>query len=384
MPPTPHQTHRALILHEFGQPLTLSTVPTPPPSPGTVILRILGSLLPPYTGAVLSGDRARAYPLPLPCVPGTGAIARVHAVSADTTALAVGRLVFADCHTRARDDDGLALLIGWHTGGTVAGQRLAAEVWRDGSFAEVAAWPLENVVVLDEGALMGVEMTGGLGYSVAELAGGLSGLMVPYGGLVEAGVGAGDAVVVAPATGTFGGFAVAVALAMGARVVVAVGRSGEKLAELRKRHGARRIRTVQLSGGVEEDAQAVAAAAGGKGADVYQDWSPPGAGADGTSPSHIESCIKALRPGGTASLMGGITGNVSIPYGVVMHKNLRVLGRFMYEKKQAEQLVKLVESGLLELGERAGRRVRGQFGLEEWEKALSVAAEDKGGVVLTP
>ena len=56
--------------------------------------------------------------------------------------------------------------------------------------------------------------------------------MVPFGGLSEGGVQLEDTVVVAPATGRFGGSRVTTVLAMGAKVV-ACGRSDAKLKKMK-------------------------------------------------------------------------------------------------------------------------------------------------------
>lgn len=80
-------------------------------------------------------------------------------------------------------------------------------------------------------------------------------------------------------------------------------------------------------------------------------------------------------------------GNVEIPYGLTMFKNLTIKGKFMYEREQTKRLIKMVEFGNLKLGKESGVQVLGPYGLDDIEKALDVAAEHAGwgeDVVLAP
>ena len=89
--------------------------------------------------------------------------------------------------------------------------------WRDWTYAEYAKVPLENCHLLDEEQLLGTADGSGLGYSIENLAQ-LPRLLVPYGGLSDIKLKAGESIIIAPATGLFGGRAVEVALSMGGRV----------------------------------------------------------------------------------------------------------------------------------------------------------------------
>lgn len=239
--------------------------------------------------------------------------------------------------------------------------------WRDGTFAEYAKVPLENCERLDEERLCG-----GMGYTVARLAG-LSALLVPFGGLRDVGLEVGETVVVVPATGKFGQAAVRVALAMGAGRVVAMGRNVEVLERVRLRSPGRVV-AVPVTGDVGVDTEALRAWGP---IDVAFDISPP----EAAGSTHLKSCILALRHGGRVCLMGGMMGDVGIPHSAVMHGNLTLKGKWMYERSDIKALVKMVEMGLLDVG----REVKG-FGLEEWDEAFTAAAEGGVGesVVLVP
>lgn len=133
----------------------------------------------------------------------------------------------------------------------------------------MAVFPLENVFPLDESVLLGK-----LGYAVEDLCA-ISACNVPFGGLASIALQPGETIIVAPATGKFGGAAVSVALAMGARVIAAA-RSADALTNLKSLHEPRvgeRIRTVVLTGDVGSDKKSLAESAGNGGTDCYIDFS---------------------------------------------------------------------------------------------------------------
>lgn len=177
---------------------------------------------------------------------------------------------------------------------------------------------------------------------------------------------AGETVIIAPATGSFGGAAVLVALAMGARVI-AMGRNLEALKKVAARSD--RVEIVPTTGDVQTDAEALRKFGL---ADAFFDISPP----EAAKSTHIKSAILALRHSGRASLMGGIGGDISLPYAVIMHRNLQLRGKWMYERKDIAALVTMIKVGVLRLGESAGVKVAGKFALEEWDSAFTAAAEN--------
>jgi D-arabinose 1-dehydrogenase-like Zn-dependent alcohol dehydrogenase len=248
--------------------------------------------------------------------------------------------------------------------------------WRNGSWGELVRVPVENVHPLDETRLL----AGGLGYGIDDL-GFLSALMVTFGGLRDVDVRPGETVLVAPATGYFGGAAVHVALALGANVV-AMGRNETILGELKslaeKAYPGSRLAVVKMEADLAANQAAIEAAATSVGSstgnvDVYFDISPPNL----SSSSHIKAGVLSLRPGGRMSLMGGAARDVAFPYVQIMLRNLRLQGTFMYTPQQVDELIKLVESGRLKLGkDAAGIECAGVFELQDWENAFRVAAQE--------
>jgi threonine dehydrogenase-like Zn-dependent dehydrogenase len=181
---------------------------------------------------------------------------------------------------------------------------------------------------------------------------------------------------VAPATGHFGGCAVQVALAMGARKVIAVGRNAAALQKLEQLDASGRVASVVLSGDVEKDAFALRnASPAGRGAEVYIDFSP----AQASNATHSQSCISALKHGGQAVLMGGVRSNISLNYAQLMINNINVKGNFMYDRHAPSMIMGLIESGVLSL---KGLNTK-VFGFEELQNAIDFAEKHVGMVDLT-
>ncbi|KUJ14584.1 isopropanol dehydrogenase [Mollisia scopiformis] len=366
-------THKALVLHSTSSPLSLETWPIPAATPGSVIVKVLGTTILPYLKDILNGTLQ--YTITFPMIPGSNCVARVHSVGADSISLKEGQLVLCDITVRARDDPNKAILMGLHGG---AAMKLMEGEWRHGSYAEFAKFPLENVFPLNEEVVCRK-----LEYTIKDLCS-IPGYLVPYGGFSEINLLPGDTVIVAPATGRFGGGAVTMALTMGA-TVIACGRNESTLSTMSSVfEETGRLKTHILTGDVEKDtANLTKLANNGQGADAYIDFSP----ASAAKSTHIQSCMAALRPKGKAVFMGGIYGKVEIDYNLVMMKSLRIQGRFMYERDMVVQAIKLIENGNLKLGEKVGSKTLKMFGLEDIEEGLLMAGKEAGWgkqVVLMP
>ena len=271
------QSHRALILTSTSYPPTLETLPRPEPGPGSAVVRILAANVLSYMRQIYNGERQ--YPFPTPLIPGASAIGRVAAVGPDATLLKPGMLVIVASLIRGRDDATAVCLSGIHEGYSEGSKTLMRGEWKDSTYAEYAKVPLETCDLLDEGRLCGR-----MGYEIGNLAY-LSTLLVPYGGLRDIDLKAGETVIVSPATGAFGGAAVLVALAMGARVI-AMGRNVEALERIKKR--SERIETVPITGDILKDSEALKRFGA---VDAFFDISPP----EAAKSTHIKSGILALK-----------------------------------------------------------------------------------------
>ncbi len=105
--------------------------------------------------------------------------------------------------------------------------------------------------------------------------------------------------------------------------------------------------------------------------DVYFDMLPPNA----SKSPHIKAGIAALRAGGRMSLTGGAAGDVRFSCSQTMVKELRLQGSWMFTPEKVGEVKRLVETGILKLGEGTGVKCLGVFGLEEWEEAFRVAGD---------
>jgi threonine dehydrogenase-like Zn-dependent dehydrogenase len=156
---------------------------------------------------------------------------------------------------------------------------------------------------------------------------------------------------------------------MGAKVI-AMGRNPDVLKKLTAI--SERVHVVPITGDAQADADALQRLGI---IDAVFDMSSPMAGKS----THLKSGILAVRPGGRVSLMGGVPGDVLIPYMAVMTKSLQLKGKMMYDRDAARALIRLVESGVLKLGDSIGATVAGTFALDDWDAAFTVA-EKHGSV----
>ena len=69
------------------------------------------------------------------------------------------------------------------------------------------------------------------------------------------------------------------------------------------------------------------------------------------------------------------TADVAIPHGIIMHKNIRLYGKWMYEREDIVDIFKMVETGLLDLN---FMKIVGEYPLEKYKEAWDHAAEMAG------
>ena len=354
---------QAAILESFGQPLSIQDVSQPVLGTGDVIVDVVAAPVLSYADEVFSG--ARRYLLPTPVIPGCGAIGQVRAVGPDATRLEPGDWVFCDPTVRSRDG---ALtpditLQGWSARGA-GGQKLQ-RYFRDGAFAQQIRVPTENAVPV-----------GRLEPSEAGRWCTINTLLIAYGGLLAMDLRAGETLLVSGATGNFGSATVALALAMGARCVIAPGRNAAILADLRRRFGERLV-PVTLTGDAATDTAAMKAAAPAP-IDAVQDFLPPSVEA-----GVARTAIMTLRQGGRAVLMGGVGmlggEDLALPYPWIMRNLITLRGQWMYDTTAVPGLVGLVRSGLLDLRQWDVA----EFPLDEVNHAVAHAAAEAGPFKLT-
>ncbi|AXF24554.1 alcohol dehydrogenase [Burkholderia pyrrocinia] len=325
---------KAAILKSLGMPLAIETMPDPMLGTGEVIVDVVATPVLSYAHEVFSGERQ--YPIELPIVPGCGAIGRVRQTGPDATQLQPGDWVFCDPTVRSRDDalQPDIVLQGWSARGD-GGKRLQRH-FHDGPFAERLRVPTENAVRIGD-----IEPADAARWCA------LNTLLVPYGGLLASELRAGEILLVSGATGNFGSAGIAVALAMGARCVVAPGRNARALAELERRFG-ERVRTVALTGDEAADRARMQQAAPGP-IDCVIDLMPPSVPA-----TTVRTAVMTVRPYGRAVLMGGVGmlggAGLELPYPWIMRNDITLRGKWMYPTEAVTLMAGLVRGGLLDLG----------------------------------
>ena len=306
---------KAAVLHNFGAPLSVEQVIDPVIGTGEVLVDVVAAPVLSYTNEVLSG--ARRYLLPTPVVPGAGAIGRVRAVGPDATRLQAGDWVFCDPTVRSRDGASTPDITLQGASARGEGGQKLQRYFRDGTFAEQVRVPTENA------APIGTIDPAEAGQWCA-----IGTLLIAYGGLLAMDFRPGETLLVSGATGNFGSATVALALAMGARCVVAPGRNAAVLNDLRARFG-QRVIPVRLSGDAATDTEMMKRAAPGP-IDAVQDFLPPSVGA-----GVARAAIMTLRQGGRAVLMGGVGmlggEDLALPYPWIMRNLITVRGQWMYD-----------------------------------------------------
>ena len=324
---------KAAVFSRIGETPVLCELSDPIAEAGDVVVDVVAAPVLAYANEVISGQRPMLFTLPF--VPGTGAIGRISAVGAGATKTEVGTWVYCDPTLRARDGHGLPTIA---LQGLTANGPAAMAVQRqypNGSWAQKLRLPLENITELGD-----IDAADAARWLL------LGTMLVPYGGLSSVGLAAGETVVINGATGSFGNAAVAVALAMGAASVVATGRNADVLDALSHHYGGR-VRIAQMAGDEAADTAMIRAAAAAP-IDVVFDILPPHA-----QPTQVLAAIRAVRPGGRVSLMGGVGmaggGDLTLPYPWLMRNNVTVRGQWMYPREAVPRLMALVRSGQLAL-----------------------------------
>lgn len=190
---------------------------------------------------------------------------------------------------------------------------------------------------------------------------------VPCGGLLRAGLQAGETVVVNGATGYFRSAGALLALALGAGRVVAAGRDRAALRDLADAAGPRLV-PVPLSGDVAADAAALRTEAGGP-VDVALDLVGRADSADATL-----AALRSLRRGGRLVLMGSVKQPLLLLVGEMLANDWHVMGCFMYPPDAPARLAGLVAAGLLDLDKVKVRL----FPFDQLEAAMDAAARMRG------
>ena len=354
---------RTWQLDRLGGQLQLVETAIPEARAGTVVLRLEASVLMSYIASYVAGKLPFYDPPAGPFTIGSNGVFTIHAVGRDVWHLRPGQRVILSSHLVAQENvaEPSQLLLGV----TALGDKPIQRDFPDGVLADVAVVPKQLVTPLD-----GLDHLG-----AAQLATAIR-FSVPYGGWLRGRLAAGDTALVTGATGSYGGAAVLLALALGAGRVVAAGRDPAALAALAALARDRRVVPVRLTGERAADTAALRTAAGG-GADVALDL--VGTAGDPNAPL---AALHALRRNGRLVVMGSATVPIPVDYMALLLNNWELLGQFMYPGDAYRRLFDLVRAGLLDLAAIAPHC----YPLAELPAAMAAAAEvgSLACVVMTP
>ena len=351
---------KAARLNTPGEPLQIEETQFPPLHPDGVIVKVLSSHMMSYTDEVLGADESRIPP-PVPYTPGLSATAVIEQVGQDVSGLAPGDFVFCNPHVvdSAPGRDPEMILIGWF--GITPGADRLLQKWKNGSFAEYAAYPASCVTPIDPSWQA----------QHATLAH-LNILTVAHGALRRGAFQPGSSVIINGITGNIGASTALLALALGAEQVIGLGRDlavMQSLTELDER-----IECVPLSGDTQADTEVVQAVSARTNLCID-------ASAAGDS-SSTEVALSSLGYGGTAVWVGGVRADIPVPYFNMLIKELKILGSYMYGPDCPAQLIRMIEAGVLSL-EPIQTRV---YSLDQINQAIAEAPQCKGlsSVVIQP
>ena len=344
---------KAWRLERLGGNLGLQDVPVPEARPGSVLVRMQAASLLSYLKQYVRGELPHYLAPKRPFTLGTNGVGDIAAVGRDVWHLKPGQRVVISPHLVSPENvvNPEQILIAL-TSLTPSAEPMLAD-WPDGTLAEYALLPASAITPVE-----GLDPMDATQLAVSAR------FVVPFGGLLRGRLSAGETLVVSGATGAFGTAAVLLGLAMGAGRVVAAGRNPSALESVARLGGARVI-PVALKGDVQADATALREAAGG-GADIAFDM--VGRARD---PNATLAALHSLNRGGRLVLMGSMTTELPVPYGLVMINDLEILGQFMYPVDAYRRLLGLVRAGLLDLSKLRPK----VFALTELADAMDAAAD---------
>jgi alcohol dehydrogenase len=309
--------------------LALEDRPTLEARLGGAVVRMRAAPVLTYMADVLAG-KLPTYLFPdKPFTPGTGGFGEVAAVGSGVHSLKAGDRVVLNPHYVAEgaSAEPAQILIGL-TRISPNSAPLQAD-WPDGTFAEYAHLPAAVLTPVPAGLDLPIPAFATFGK-----------FAVPFGGLDEIRLAAGETLIVNGASGNFGSAAVLLGVALGCARVIAAGRDAKAIAGVARKAGPRAV-AIALSGDAARDVAALREAAGG-GADAAIDLVGRASDAGATL-----AALRALRRGGRLSLMGSMTVPLPLPYGEMLINDWTVQGRFMYPRDAIGRLLRLAAAGML-------------------------------------
>ncbi|WP_214744626.1 zinc-binding dehydrogenase [Exiguobacterium sp. s189] len=342
---------KAAVLHKQGETLLVQDVLEPKVKPKSAKVRITSTHVLSFTKDLFSG--VMPVSLPTPYIPGPSAIGIIEEIGSGSHGLSVGQRVFCSPYITSKEilNQEQSILKGWF--GLTPESEYLLDEWKDGSFAEFAVYPIENITPIDSLEQYDDPTLSTINY-----------LSIAYEGLKAGNLQPGQTVLISGATGNMGSAAVLSALAMGAEKIFVLGRNEVELNNLQA-ISPHRISPIVLTTEdlYEEQITNVASHV-----DLVLD-------ALGTvlNPLITSATIKSLRPRGTIVFIGGVFADIPVPYYEVLTREITIKGSFMYRPDTPKEIMNMIRANTLPMNHIKAYA----FALENINEAIDRAAQLK-------
>ncbi|WP_342660264.1 alcohol dehydrogenase catalytic domain-containing protein [Rhodococcus ruber] len=361
---TPPEYMRAARYHRVGDPFQIDVVETPRPRPTDVLVQVKACGLVPNTINSLNPPPMVQAPA-LPAIYGLDPAGVVVEVGSLVYGFEVGDRVYVNplryCGSCPHCRKGNVLACDYATlNGYFGTGPKSARMLRDyphGGYAEYLAAPHYSLVKLPD--QVSFETAARWGY-----------LGTAYSGLRRAGVDMSTTVLINGVSGTLGLGATLFALALGAPMILGVGRDAERLERVKALAPDRiHVHATTDSRSIEDWVRKMT---DGIGADVVIDALPAG-----TPVAVFSAAAAALARGGTHVNIGGILEDVMMSPPRIMTSNQTYMGSFWFTTAEGQEMADLAASGTVDLGVLEHEI----YGLEDINTAMTTlaAGERDGG-----
>lgn len=332
-------TMRAARLHAVGENFKVDEIPVPEPRATDVLVRVKACGVVPNLHNVVAHYPEWFPFLPLPLLPaifGLDASGVVESVGSHVHGIKAGDRVYVNpglsCGScpacRRRDNTNCPAYTFQGYFGFGPGSQKIYEDYPYGGFSEFLTAPAANLVKLPES--IAFEQGARFGY-----------IGTSYAGLRKAQLEAGQTLVIDGATGTLGLGGTLCALAMGARKIFATGRNKELLARLVEL-APKRIHPIVLGERTVHDV--VMEHTDGYGVDAVLQALGPQA-----PPSAVLDSFSALRRGGKAVSIGGVSDPIALEPFPLMCQQKSLIGSLWFTPAEGEDMAAMADAGTLDL-----------------------------------
>lgn len=357
---------RAARLHEVDSRFQIDEIPVPSVRPNDVLVKVEAAGMVQNLRNVISTYPATRPHLPLPKLPAVFGLDSAGVVSAVgdqvRSGIKVGDRVYVNpglscgaclaCRRGEYPNCDAYTFMGYF--GFGKNSQAQFDAYPYGGFSEYVTAPVRNLVKLPDNVTF--EQACRFGY-----------LGTSYSGLRKMNFGRGQTLLVDGGTGTLGVGTVLLALAMGASSVFATGRDRQRLERLKALDPSRVHAIAPDAGSVTDQVMVLT---GGVGADAMLEALAPNSPA-----SCVMDAFNALRRGGKAVNVGGVSEPLSIPINRLMTTQKSLIGSLWFTTEEAEEMAAMAGAGILRL-ETFEHEV---FPLEKVNDALDAMDSRSGG-----